>query len=107
MPYPGQIPMPNLTALSGNPLAALGSNPAGRPKQARPTPLTAANTPTGMPMPNITPEAVQLAQSKYLQSGQLPPALRPRAAGVLESRRHAAIQRGWQHHYSDPSLRRT
>ncbi len=106
MPLPGQIPMPSVTQLGGNPMAALSQTAsAGRPARPKPVALAPAGVSLGMGF-NVAPEAVKQAQMKYLGSHQLPPAYAPKAAGIMERRRHQAIARGWQQHTNAPHLRR-
>lgn len=105
--YPGQIPMPSMTALNGSGVAALGgSRPAGRPARVQPTALQPANVSAGFTLPDVKPELLQHVHQQYLKQGSLPPKLQPRAAGILEQRRHKAIQRGWQAHYQQATLRK-
>lgn len=103
---PGQVPMPNLTALS-NPYGALqGANSPGRPVKVTPTVMAPANTPTGFSFAgNVTPEAVQQAQQKYLSAHQLPPALQPKLATAITNRRNRAISRGWSDRITNPANR--
>jgi len=107
MALPGQIPMPSVTQLGGNPMAALSqSGAAGRPARPKPVALAPAGVSLGMNLPQVAPEAVKSAQMKYLGSHQLPPAFAPKAAGIMERRRHQAIARGWQQNTNAPHLRR-
>lgn len=107
MALPGQIPMPSVTQLGGNPMAALSqSGAAGRPARPKPVALAPAGVSLGMNLPQVAPEAVKAAQMKYLGSHQLPPAFAPKAAGIMERRRHQAIARGWQQNTNAPHLRR-
>lgn len=104
--YPGQVPMPSRTALTGGAMAALGqTGPAGRPARTQPIILSPANVPTGFAMNAAAPEAVQAAQQKFIKSQQLPPALRPKSLDIMEQRRHAAITRGWQRNTNSPFSR--